>query len=108
MEVVNAQLLELGKSGGEIFFPAGFVFSVEFNPCHHFLISEEGNIGWQHDNTRLRVGYEYLKAICLLGLMPLHSDEIHEEAVVEVQGSFGPGANEAAPVGVALANGVST
>lgn len=108
MEVINAQLLELGKSGREIFFPAGFVFSVEFNPCHHFLISEEGNICWQHDNARLRVGYEYLKAICLLGLMPFHSNEIYEICVVEVQGSCGPGANEAAPVSVALTDGVST
>jgi len=108
VEVINAQLLELGKSGGEIFFPAGFVMSVEFNPCYHVLIGEECNIGWQHNDARLCVGHEYLKAICLLGLMPLHSDEIDEESVVEVKGSCSPGANETTPVGVAHANGVST
>lgn len=108
MEVIDAQLLKLGKSGSEISFPARFVFSIELNPCHHFLIYEEGDIGGQHDNAGLCVGNEYLKAICLLGLRPLHSDEIHEVHVVEAQGGCGPGANEAASVAMAHANGVST
>lgn len=108
MEVFNAQLLELGKSSGEILFPARLVTSVELNPCNHFWIGKEGNIGWQHDDTRLCVGNENFKTIVLSSLVPFHVDEIHEISIVKGQGSCSPRSNKTASVWVAHANSVST
>ena len=108
VEIFNTQLLEFGESSGEIFFPTCPIASVEFNPCNHFRIDEESDIGRQHNDARLCVSHEHFKAVVLFGLVPFHVNKINEIGVVKSQSRCSPWSNKATSVWVTHADSVRT